>query len=549
MAQADAAGLGRQAVGHQPVQEGGGAWAGHPALGEGGHVQYADMLMHMAAFLAHRGKPAGAAEGPVIFGGHALRREPVGPLPTELLAEHRALGLQPLITGRGAQGASGWALLVRVVDGEDVGVGLLVLALQIALGGVVPEAARLHAQHVDGRFAFDDPLGKLPAGPAGRGDAEAVALVQPKIGQPPSGADDGAAVRGVGNGAVIDLLDAHFGEGRHSVHGRLDVRGQALQVGGEEFVLHIVRRAIDIAAGRPLLIRPQDEAAALLAQVPGAVGLAQHPHFRQPGLLPGAHLRVWFGDDELMLHRQHGHIQADHRPGGPGVAAGGGDDVFATDVAFAGTHQPLPAAPLNGGDPSAPVNLRTRRPGALGQRLGEVRRLDVAVLGMVDGAHQTVDVTERPKLPHLLRRQEIDPHAYGAGGGRVLAVLVHALGAHRQTNVAHLPKADRLAGLRLKPLVELHRVLVDLANAVAHVEQRQEAGGMPGGAAGQLTLLQQHRLGAPALLRQVVKGADADDPAANHDNPRLRPHQSALRIPKRASAGRRRPQHSPDRLF
>ena len=60
-------------------------------------------------------------------------REPVRPLPAELLAEHRAQSLHAVVAGRHAQRAPGRALLVGVVDREDVGVGLLVLARRYAL--------------------------------------------------------------------------------------------------------------------------------------------------------------------------------------------------------------------------------------------------------------------------------------------------------------------------------------------------------------------------------------------------------------------------------
>ena len=70
---------------------------------------------------------------------------------------------------------------------EDVGIGLLVLRLEVALGRIGAEAARIDAHHVDGRLAIDDPFGELPAGAAGRRDAEGMALVQPEILQAQAG--------------------------------------------------------------------------------------------------------------------------------------------------------------------------------------------------------------------------------------------------------------------------------------------------------------------------------------------------------------------------
>ena len=65
-------------------------------------------------------------------------------------------------------------------------------------------------------------------------------------------------------------------------------------------------------------------------------------------------------------------------------------------------------------------------------------------------------------------------------------------------------KADVLAGLGLEALVEIDRVLVQLADRVAHVEERQQPGRMPGRTGGQFRALHQHHV-RPALLRQVIK--------------------------------------------
>ena len=84
-------------------------------------------------------------------------------------------------------------------------------------------------------------------------------------------------------------------------------------------------------------------------------------------------------------------------------------------------------------------------------------------------------------------------------------------------------EADGLAGLGFEGLVEIDRVFVQLADGVAHVEERQEAGGVPGGAGGQLGLLDQDDVG-PAALDEVIKRADADDSAADHHHARMALH-------------------------
>ena len=256
------------AVGDEPVQEVFRARSRYPALGECGHVEQADVAGDVVDFPANRLEPARTAERPVVLPGHPVGGEEVGPFPAEQLSEHGAAGLHALVAGRGAQRARGGALLVRVMDDEDVGVGFLVLLYQVVPGGVFPETARLDPEHVDGRLALDDPLGQLPAGAACGRDAEAVPLGQPEIVEAPRRTDDRVAVRRIGDGAVEDFLDPDFGERRHPRHRGFDVRHEAVDVFLEEFVLGRRIRSIDVAAGRILFVGSQDESAVFLAQVP-----------------------------------------------------------------------------------------------------------------------------------------------------------------------------------------------------------------------------------------------------------------------------------------
>ena len=133
---------------------------------------------------------------------------------------------------------------------------------------------------------------------------------------------------------------------------------------------------------------------------------------------------------------------------------------------------------------------------------------------MANRSHQSVDVAQRPDLLDLLGGQEVDVHSDGAGHPRVLAVLVHPVAVHREADVADEPQAHVLPGLLLQGAVQLHRVLVDLADGVAHVEQGQQPRRVPGRPGGQLPALHQHHVG-PTLLRQVVEGADSDDATAD----------------------------------
>ena len=151
---------------------------------------------------------------------------------------------------------------------EDIGIGFLVLLLEIAARGIGAEAARIDAHHVDGGFAIDDPFGELPARTASCGDAEAVALIEPEILEAPGGSDDRRAIGRIGDGTVVDFLDSHFAEGRDTGDGRFDMGGKPVKVFLEELVFTLIRRAVNIANRRAFLIGAKQQPAIFLAHVP-----------------------------------------------------------------------------------------------------------------------------------------------------------------------------------------------------------------------------------------------------------------------------------------
>ena len=63
----------------------------------------------------------------------------------------------------------------------------------------------------------------------------------------------GLAVRRIGDGAVIDLLDADLPEDRHARDGALDMRREPVEILLKEFVFAVRARAVAVAkkAGAP----------------------------------------------------------------------------------------------------------------------------------------------------------------------------------------------------------------------------------------------------------------------------------------------------------
>src|ERR1700683_5071266 len=95
-----------------------------------------------------------------------------------------------------------------------------------------------------------------------------------------------------------------------------------------------------------------------------------------------------------------------------------------------------------------------------------------------------------PSTPSTLHSGQISLSCAGVRK-RTSTPIVEAVLRARQTDIGDLAKADILAGLGLQRLVELDRVLVQLAVRIADVEQRQKTCCMPGGAGGEFLALDQ----------------------------------------------------------
>ena len=195
------------------------------------------------------------------------------------------------------------------------------------------------------------------------------------------------------------------------------------------------------------------------------------------------------------------------------------------DVALVRADQPFAGGrALDACDGGVAVDLGAERPRSPGERLGQVGGLDVAVVGVLDRADQAIGLAKRPDRLDFRGREHIDRDADRPGDAGVIHVLVEAVPGPRQTDVGDLAEADILSGLGLEPPVEADRVFVDLPDRVGEVEQRQEAGGMPGRARGQFLALAQDDIG-PALAGEVIEGRDADDAAPDHDDAGMSSHQ------------------------
>ena len=233
-------------------------------------------VAHGVALLGHRAAPGLRAEERVVVAGHlAGGIEPGGPFPAATGAEVGALGLQRLVQRRGVAGPAGGPFLVGEAHRVLVLVQLDRLVDGVLRGGVLLVTATVPCPHVERGRPVEDPLGGQLSGAAALGDAEAERVAVEEVAQPALGAEVRVAVGGVGDGAVHDAGDAGLAEHRHSLAGIEDLRLEALEVFAPQHVGELVGDAVEPHRGGLPLVRPEDVAVALLAQVVAGVGVAQ----------------------------------------------------------------------------------------------------------------------------------------------------------------------------------------------------------------------------------------------------------------------------------
>ena len=265
----------------------------------------------------------------------------------------------------------------------------------------------------------------------------------------------------------------------------------------------------------------QDQALAFLAHVVADVRVAQQGQACIAALDQGRNV---FGDQVLVRQRDDGQVLADHRCDFTAAVAGRIDDGLGLDRALVRVYPPFAGRQaFDRGDLGPAVDLRARVASALGQRLRELRRVDVAVVGIVEAGEDVGRVDERVTLDDLGRAQHLELDALGVGLRDDVPELVHAIARVRKAHAAGDVVVDVVADLLRQRRVQLGAVTLQLD----HVPRRREVGAVacrvPGGAGREFVAFEQHDVREPEL-RQVVEGAATDGTAADHDYPGMRLH-------------------------
>ena len=334
------------------------------------------------------------------------------------------------------------------------------------------EAAHVHLPEIEARLALGDPLGDLPADATGAGEpvrAEA-------------GGDEEAAHLGLAEaelvvgrerlGPVDQLRHLDLVHHRHALLRVLGDLGEAVPVVLEQAAVEVGRDPVEAAGAvgqeRRLgvaLVAAHHEAAAVLAEVDEEVGVAQ----RWQALIGGV-LAKRLGDQVLVRHRDHRHADAGEPAKLGGVHPARDDHHLGLDPPLLRLDRPHTAVDdLDPGHARVLKHLQIAlSPGDVGERVGELGRVDVAV-GLGPGAAEdAVGRHQRKLLGGLVRGDQLERQAEGLRPAGLAAQLLHALRRRGEPDAAALDPAGVELGLRREPAVDLDRVH-------HHLRQRRRA--------------------------------------------------------------------------
>src|SRR5262249_50255745 len=154
-------------------------------------------------------------------------------------------------------------------------VGLDGLGDRVGFRRVAGETTGVQRPEIPFRAALYDPLGERLPRTSGLCDPKAERVAMKKAGQPVRGPDVWQSVGRGGVRAVDDRLDAGPGQWRYAPAGGPDIGFEPLEVVRPEFVCEILWNCVEPPSCGCVLVGPQNQSTALLAQVVGDIRVAQ----------------------------------------------------------------------------------------------------------------------------------------------------------------------------------------------------------------------------------------------------------------------------------
>ena len=153
----------------------------------------------------------------------------------------------------------------------------------------------------------------------------------------------------------------------------------------------------------------------------------------------------------------------------------------------------------------------------LGERLGNIDGIGIAIAGDMDAAHDVIDLRDRKPLLDFLRGDDIDRQVEHLGHRGAALQFLEAFEVARHRDRPALAVTSCLARFGFKPAVKLTGVFCELGHVDRRPQLPDQAGSVPGRAAGELLAFEQDRV-APADLAKVIGDRGADNAAADDDD-------------------------------
>ena len=218
-----------------------------------------------------------------------------------------------------------------------------------------------------------------------------------------------------------------------------------------------------------------------------------------------------------MAHHHHRKLAAEHLGHLAGVIAGGVHHLLATHLALRRHDHPFVALAADRGHRAEALDPGPHLAGAFRQSLRQLRRVDVAVIGVMQGPRQVVGRDKGIDALDLVGGQDVQVHPLIAPHADDLLELHQPF--------PRVPQPDRAGDVVVHRVIDLGPEFPIQFRAVAlHVHDRPGGGEgrhvprrMPGAACRQLVLFQKQAI-RPAGLREVIQGRDADGAAPDDDD-------------------------------
>ncbi len=394
------------------------------------------------------------------------------------------------------------------------------------------EPPDVHLPHIRRRLAGDDPLRHQLPDPAGARES-----VGAEPGRDEQAADVGLAeaelvVGGERLGSVDQPRDAHILHRRHAPTGRQRDLLEPRPILFEQPPVEVRRNPVELTVvKRPRsaapLVAAHHQPRPLLAEVDQQIGVAQRREVLARGPLP-ERLR----HEVLVRERDDRHADPGHPPEFGREHPAGVDDHLGLDVAPFRSHAPDPAViDVDSGDPAVREHPASALTSGAAQRVGQHRRVEVAVALEVRSAADAVGHHQREPLLGLGRREKLERQPERLRPRDLSQHLLLSLrGACEPDPAALHPTA-------VERPVERDRVHHQPRQRDATAQLADEPGGVERRAAGELVPVEQDDI-AFAERGQVVRDRRASDAAADDHDPgpvgqltRTR-HPTTPRIPR-----------------